>query len=190
MTKLVSIGVDVGSANGAISVVGEDLKVLLLTKAPTYQTELKYKQNKRKLNKETMKFERDFKKRTWVDYKSLRELLVPFEKYQIIYTIEKISPRPGESEAPSFMNGNALGIFQGLYAYLNPIEFYNPTPVEWKKDIGVTSDKDTSKELAEEIYQIKLKDYLSKGKTDDIAEALLLSFYGLRQHYIKTGEIQ
>lgn len=189
MTKLVSIGIDVGSANGAISVVGEDLKILLLTKAPTYQTELKYKKNKRKLNKETGKFEINYKKRTWVDFKKLREIFSPFKDFQIIYTIEKISPRPGESEAPSFMNGNALGIFQGLYAFLNPIEFYNPTPVEWKTDIGVTSDKETSKELAEELYQTELKNYLNKGKTDDIAEALLLSFYGLRQHYIKIGEL-
>ena len=189
MNKLISIGIDVGSSNGAIAIVDNNLNIIYLAKVPTYQTELKYKRNKSKLNKETGKYEVDFRKRTWVDFKAFREILNPYIKNKIIYTIEKISPRPGESEAPSFMNGNALGIFQGLYAYLNPIDFYNPTPIEWKKDIGVTSDKDTSKKLAEEVFQITLKDYLKKGKTDDIAEALLLSFYGLRQYYIKKGEI-
>ena len=188
-SKLISIGVDVGTANGAISVVGEDLKIHLLTKAPTYQTELKYKRNKSKLNKKTGLFEKDYKKRTWLDFKALRELLLPYTEYKVIYTVEKVMPRPSEGEAPSFMNGNALGIFQGLYAFLNPIEFYNPTPIEWKQDMGVTSDKDTSVELAEDIYQINLKDYITKGKVDDAAEALLLAFYGFRQYLKEKGEI-
>ena len=82
-------------------------------------------------------------------------------------------------------NGNALGIFQGISVFINPIEYYEPLPGTWKKDLGVTSDKQTSINLAEDLYQIKLKDYLPKGKVDDIAEALLLAFYGLRQHFNK-----
>ena len=69
---------------------------------------------------------------------------------------------------------------------INPtIPTHEPLPVTWKTDLGVTSDKQTSIDLAEDLFQIKLKDYLPKGKVDDIAEALLLSFYGLRQHYNK-----
>ena len=181
--KLISIGIDVGSVNGAISVVSEDGEILLLTKAPTYQTEVKSKRNKSKLNKETGKFEADFRKRNWVDFKELRELLKPFIDNPIIYTIERIQQRPNEGETTSFMNGNSLGIFQGLYSYLNPIRYFEPSAGEWKKEIGVSSLKDTSIQLAEEIYKIKLKDYLPKGKVDDIAEALLLSFYGLKKYY-------
>ena len=188
--KLLSIGVDPGSVNGAISVVDEDLKILLLTKAPVYKTEIKSHRNKSKLNKETGKFERDYRKKSWVDFTKLGELFQPYIKGKIIYTVERMSPRPNEGEAPSFTNGNSLGIFQGLYPYLNPIRFYNPLPEAWKKDLGVTSDKETSVELAEELYQIKLRDYLPKGKVDDIAEALLLAFYGLRQYLIKEGEIK
>ena len=84
------------------------------------------------------------------------------------------------------MNGNSLGIFQGLYSYLNPVAYYEPSAGEWKKELGVTSLKDTSIQLAEEIYNIKLKDYLPKGKVDDIAEALLLSFYGFKRYYETT----
>ena len=181
--KLISIGIDVGSVNGAISVVSEDGEILLLTKAPTYQTEVKSKRNKSKLNKETGKFEADFRKRNWVDFKELRELLKPFIDNPIIYTIERIQQRPNEGETTSFMNGNSLGIFQGLYSYLNPIRYFEPSAGEWKKELGVSSLKDTSIQLAEEIYKIKLKDYLPKGKVDDIAEALLLSFYGLKKYY-------
>ena len=180
--KLLSIGVDVGSTNGAISVVSEEGEILLLTKTPIYQTEVKSKRNKSKLNKVTGKFEADFRKRTWVDFKALKGLLEPFRLYSIIYTIERITQRPNEGETTSFMNGNSLGIFQGLYSYLNPISYFEPSAGEWKKELGLTSLKETSIELAEKIYQIKLKDYLSKGKVDDIAEALLLSFYGLKKY--------
>ena len=181
--KLISIGIDVGSTNGAISVVSEEGEILLLTKAPIYQTEVKSKRNKSKLNKETGKFEADFRKRNWVNFKILRELFKPFTSNSIIYTIERIAQRPNEGETTSFMNGNSLGIFQGLYTYLNPISYYEPSAGEWKKELGVTSLKETSIKLAEEIYKIKLKDYLSKGKVDDIAEALLLSFYGFKKYY-------
>lgn len=181
--KLISIGIDVGTINGAISVVDEDGNILLLTKAPTYQTEVKSKRNKSKLNRETGKFEADFRKRNWVDFKKLKGILGPFVNNNIIYTIERIQQRPNEGETTSFMNGNSLGIFQGLYSYLNPISYFEPSAGEWKKSLGVTSLKETSIHLAEEIYKVKLKDYLPKGKVDDIAEALLLSFYGFKKYY-------
>ena len=183
--RLISIGIDIGSTNGAISVVDEDLKVLILTKAPIYQTEIKSRRNKSKLNKETGKFEKDYRKRSWVDFKAVGELLSPYKESKVIYTLEKATTRSMEGEASSFMNGNALGVFQGVSTLLNPVEYYEPLPVTWKTDLGVTSDKQTSIDLAEDLFQIKLKDYLPKGKVDDIAEALLLSFYGLRQHYNK-----
>ena len=183
--KLVSIGIDTGSVNGAISVVDEDLKVLLLTKVPTYQTEIKSHRNKSKLNKETGKFEKDYRKRSWVDFKAVGELLRPFKDLIILYTLEKATTRAMEGEASSFMNGNALGVFQGISTLLQPVEYYEPLPITWKTDLGVTSEKQTSIDLAEDLYQIKLRDYLPKGKTDDIAEALLLAFYGLRQHFNK-----
>lgn len=183
--KIYSIGVDVGSVNGAVSVVDENLKIHLLTKAPTVQTLIKSKRNKSKINKETMKYEKDYRKRTWVDFKKLGELLSPYKNHRVIYTVEKITARPGEGEPSSFVNGNSLGIFQAQYSLLNPVEYYEPSAMTWKKELGVTSDKETSLKLAEDIYQISLKDYLPKGKTDDIAEALLLAFYGLKMYFNK-----
>ena len=187
--SILSIGIDVGSVNGAISVVDEDLNILLLTKTPTYQTLIKSKKNKDKLNKETGQYETDYRKRNWLDYRGVGELLKPYLGKKVIFTIEKISSRPCEGEATSFLNGNSLGIFQGISVFFNPIEYYEPIPSVWKADLGVTSHKDTSISLAEDIYQVSLRNYLKRGKVDDIAEALLLSFYGLRQHYIKEGEI-
>lgn len=185
MTKLLSIGIDVGTVNGAIAVVDEYLKIHLLQKAPVFQTTIKSKRNKSKINKDTMKYEKDYRKRTWVDFKKLKEIFKPFIKHEIIYTIEKITARPGEGEPSSFVNGNSLGIFQAQYGLLEPISYYEPSSITWKKELGITSDKGTSMALAEDIYQIKLKEYFPKGKVDDVAEALLLAFYGLKMYYNK-----
>ena len=183
--KIISIGIDVGTVNGAISVVDEELKIHLLTKAPVVQTVIKSKRNKSKINKDTMKYEKDYRKRTWVDFKQLKELFQPFVGSKIIYTVEKITARPGEGEPSSFTNGNSLGIFQAQYSILCPIEYYEPTAISWKKELGVGSDKSTSIKLAEDIFQGDLRNYVSKGKVDDIAEALLLSFYGLKMYFNK-----
>lgn len=181
--KLISIGIDVGSVNGAISVVSEDGEILLLTKAPVRYSYTPSKRNKSKLNKETGKFEQNFKKRSWVDFKQLRSLFEPYLKFDKIYTIERMSPRPGEGVIVPFVNGNSMGVFQGLYSLLDPLEYFEPTPTEWKSTMNLSAIKEQSIQLAEEIYKIKLKDYLPKGKVDDIAEALLLSFYGFKKYY-------
>jgi hypothetical protein len=53
--------------------------------------------------------------------------------------------------------------------------------------MGLTSDKEGSVKLAEEIFEVNLRTYLAKGKLDDIAEALLLAVYGLKQYYDETN---
>lgn len=181
--KLISIGIDVGTVNGAVSVVDEDGNILLLTKAPYFQTEIKSRRNKSKINRETGKYEADFRKRNWVDFMKLREIFNPFLHSPVIYTIERIQSKANEGAMSGFVNGNALGIFQGLYALLEPEAYFEPTPSEWKKAMGLGSLKEKSIALAEEIYKVNLKDYLPKGKVDDIAEALLLSFYGFQKYY-------
>lgn len=184
---LISIGVDVGAKNGAISIIDENFNILYLGKAPYFEVDMSHTSKNRvkpKLNKETGKFEVTYKKRSWTDYTKFREIFEPYvnKKYQIVYTIERVSVRPDEGEFSSFIFGNSLGCFQGLSTYLNPIVIFEPTPQVWKKELGVTSDKDTSIELAEDIFNVKLKNYLKKGKVDDIAEALLLAVYGFKQY--------
>lgn len=186
---LISIGVDVGSRNGALAIIDSNLNILQLTKAPFYLVEVKSKKLKPKLNKETGMYEQDYKKRAWTDYKELKSIYQPFIKNKIVYTVENVFVRHGEGEPASFIFGNSLGIFQASSMYLNPIEMYTPTPQEWKKELGVTSDKQTSIDLAQDIFNCDLKDYKRRGKVDDLAEALLLSFYGLKKYLELKGEI-
>lgn len=185
---LLSIGVDVGARNGAIAVIDEEFNILHLGKAPFMEVEAAHtsaNRTKPKLNKETGIYEQTYKKRAWTDYIKLRELFLPYVGNEIVYTIEKVSVRVGEGEINSFIFGNSLGCFEGLSALLNPIDIYEPTPVIWKAEMGVTSDKSSSVQLAESLFECDLKSFLKKGKVDDIAEALLLAVYGFKKYYDK-----
>lgn len=185
---LLSIGVDVGARNGAIAVIDEEFNILHLGKAPFMEVEAAHtsaNRTKPKLNKETGIYEQTYKKRAWTDYTKLRELFLPYVGNEIVYTIEKVSVRVGEGEINSFIFGNSLGCFEGLSALLNPIDIYEPTPVIWKTEMGVTSDKSSSVQLAESLFECDLKSFLKKGKVDDIAEALLLAVYGFKKYYDK-----
>lgn len=185
---LLSIGVDVGARNGAIAIIDEEFNILHLGKAPFMEVEAAHtsaNRTKPKLNKETGIYEQTYKKRAWTDYTKLRELFLPYVGNEIVYTIEKVSVRVGEGEINSFIFGNSLGCFEGLSALLNPIDIYEPTPVIWKADMGVTSDKSSSVQLAESLFECDLKSFLKKGKVDDIAEALLLAVYGFKKYYDK-----
>lgn len=185
---LLSIGVDVGARNGAIAVIDEEFNILHLGKAPFMEVEAAHtsaNRTKPKLNKETGIYEQTYKKRAWTDYTKLRELFLPYVGNEIVYTIEKVSVRVGEGEINSFIFGNSLGCFEGLSALLNPIDIYEPTPVIWKAEMGVTSDKSSSVQLAESLFECDLKSFLRKGKVDDIAEALLLAVYGFKKYYDK-----
>lgn len=185
---LLSIGVDVGARNGAIAIIDEEFNILHLGKAPFMEVEAAHtsaNRTKPKLNKETGIYEQTYKKRAWTDYTKLRELFLPYVGNEIVYTIEKVSVRVGEGEINSFIFGNSLGCFEGLSALLNPIDIYEPTPVIWKAEMGVTSDKSSSVQLAESLFECDLKSFLKKGKVDDIAEALLLAVYGFKKYYDK-----
>lgn len=185
---LLSIGVDVGARNGAIAIIDEEFNILHLGKAPFMEVEAAHtsaNRTKPKLNKETGIYEQTYKKRAWTDYAKLRELFLPYVGNEIVYTIEKVSVRVGEGEINSFIFGNSLGCFEGLSALLNPIDIYEPTPVIWKAEMGVTSDKSSSVQLAESLFECDLKSFLRKGKVDDIAEALLLAVYGFKKYYDK-----
>lgn len=182
---MISIGIDVGARNGAIAIIDDSLKIHYLAKAPYLEVEAAHtsaNRNKPKLNKETGKFEQVYRKRAWTDYRQFRGIFQPYVNSDIIYTMERVSVRHGEGEISSFIFGNSLGCFEGLSAYLNPKAIYEPTPAQWKEVLGVTSDKNTSLTLAEDIFEISLKDYVQKGKVDDIAEALLLALYGFRAY--------
>lgn len=186
-SRNISIGIDPGTKNGAIAIVDDNLNIIYLAKAPYISVEVKSRKVKPKLNKETGKYETAYRKRTWTDFRNLREIFLPFINDNIIFTTEKVLPSAEhEKSVNPFVFGHSLGVFQGQYSLLNPIAFYEPIPAVWKKEMKVTADKNSSIELAEELFNCNLKDYLPKRarvKDSNMAEALLLAFYGMRMYY-------
>ena len=195
--KLLGVGADPGSAHGAVAVIDSDLNVLELINLPCFVVLVKSKRVKSKLNKTTGKYELDYKKRSWTDAVKTGEIFKKYEKTQNVYTVEKVGTRPGEGETSSFIFGNSFGILQAQCTVLQPVRYYEPLPTLWKPELGVTSDKSTSIFLANEIFGDSLKELnitlrckKSKvNKDDDLAEALLLAYYGISNYLKEVGKI-
>ncbi len=165
-----------------------------LRTAPYYTTKSSsLKRKKLVLNKETGKYEKAFKEFKWTDFTKLREIYTPYVngKYEIIYSIEKVFTKYGESHYTAFIFGDSCGIHRGQCSYLNPVEFYNPTPEEWKSYFGLSGDKELSVLKANEIFEAFLKEFgigllkfqkSNRNKHVDLSESLLLSLYGLIQY--------
>ena len=186
--NLISIGIDPGSRHGAVAIIDSDLNILVLQKLPFIEVEVKSRKLKPKLNKESGRFEKNFKKRAWTDFTKLRPIFINYVQNDIVYTIEKVSPRPGEGESTSFIFGNALGCLQGLYTLLDPVEYFEPLPQVWKAHFGLIGmEKKGSIDLVNKIFgeQLKKNKIVLKSVTShsDLAESLLLALYGLIRHF-------
>lgn len=86
-------------------------------------------------------------------------------------------PPPIGSKA-NFSKGHSYGVVLGALATLRcPIEA--PTPAAWKKAIGVTSDKETARKKALDLWPAWSETFRLK-KHADRAEAALLAEWGRR----------
>lgn len=71
--------------------------------------------------------------------------------------------------------GIAIGVVRSLDIELNKVP-----PSTWKAELGLTSDKNKSLELARELFP-EAKEYLKLKKHDGRAEALLLAYYLMKK---------
>ena len=110
-----------------------------------------------------------------IDIHSLLHLLEPEAKDRMA-VIEQVASRPNQSSVATFRFGMGYGALIACVA-ANKTPMHLVTPQKWKKHFGLTSDKDTSRQLAmqrwPEHYELfKLK------KHDGRAEAALIALYG------------
>nr|DAT76630.1 MAG TPA: HOLLIDAY JUNCTION RESOLVASE [Caudoviricetes sp.] len=105
---------------------------------------------------------------------------------EIKCVLEKVNAMPGQGVVSMFNFGQNFGFIQGvLKAYEIPFELVPPQ--KWKKEFSVTSDKNTSIEVAKRLFpgvNLKATDRCRKDH-DGMAEALLIAEYG-RRHYNGT----
>lgn len=96
--------------------------------------------------------------------------------------LEKVNAMPGQGVVSMFNFGQNFGFIQGvLKAYNIPFELVPPQ--KWKKEFSVTSDKNTSIEVAKRLFpNVNLKaTERCKKDHDGIAEALLMAEYARRK---------
>lgn len=96
--------------------------------------------------------------------------------------VERVNAMPGQGVSSMFSFGQNYGFIQGLLtAYKIPFELV--TPRVWKKEFGVTSDKNTSIAVAKRLFpDVSLKRTERCKKDDDgCAEALLLAVVARRK---------
>lgn len=101
---------------------------------------------------------------------------------EIKCVLEKVNAMPGQGVVSMFNFGQNFGFIQGvLKAYEIPFELVPPQ--KWKKEFSVTSDKNTSIEVAKRLFpgvNLKATERCKKDH-DGMAEALLMAEYARRK---------
>ena len=96
--------------------------------------------------------------------------------------VERVNAMPGQGVSSMFSFGENYGFIQGLLtAYNIPYELVMPRV--WKKEFGVTSDKNTSIAVAKRLFPDTPLKRTERCKKDDdgCAEALLLAVVARRK---------
>jgi len=95
--------------------------------------------------------------------------------------VERVNAMPKQGVTSMFSFGVNFGYIQGVLAAFH-VPFELVTPAKWKKEFGVTKDKNTSIAVAQRLFpQVSLLRTEKCRKPDDgIAEALLLACYAQR----------
>lgn len=95
--------------------------------------------------------------------------------------LEKVNAMPGQGVVSMFNFGQNFGFIQGVLKSFG-IPFELVPPQKWKKEFSVTSDKNTSIEVAKRLFpgvNLKATERCKKDH-DGMAEALLMAEYARR----------
>lgn len=89
--------------------------------------------------------------------------------------IEQVSARPNQGVTSMFNFGMSYGIILGAFASAD-MNLSSVTSHRWKKDLGLTSNKDQSREMALQLWP-DFDDSFKRKKDDGIAEAALIGLW-------------
>lgn len=120
-----------------------------------------------------------------IDVIALRDMVFKAHKLGAKFAVvEGALVKPQQSKKGPAMMGNIGRIHQhyGAIKAVCELEFTRPGvitawPSVWKKEMGLSSDKEKSLELARELFPVH-SNLLSKKKNVGLAEAMLLAVWG------------
>ena len=100
-----------------------------------------------------------------------------------IAVVERVHSMPKQGVASSFRFGDNYGWIRGVLAAL-AIPYELVLPQKWKREFGVTADKNTAIDVAHRLFPSVSLRRTDKCRTDDdgMAEALLMAEY-CRRHF-------
>lgn len=96
--------------------------------------------------------------------------------------LERVGPMPGQGVTSMFKFGENYGFIQGLLmAFSIPYELV--TPQKWKREFGITGDKNSSIAVCKRLFPGVNLRKTNKCRTDHdgMAEALLMACYTRRR---------
>ena len=107
-----------------------------------------------------------------------REITNACSGYDKMCIVEQVHSMPNQGVASSFKFGMAFGAAISIAQRIG--DWQTVTPQKWKKDMGLSKDKNLSLKLAKELW---LNAPITKKKDIDKAEALLLAEYLRRKQH-------
>ncbi len=117
--------------------------------------------------------------RNLLDLATIRDLIE--EHKPDLAILEKVAARSGQGVTSMFRFGQGFGEFRGILTAMR-VTFEEPTPQAWKKTFTLDSEKETSLELARQLFPANAKESFRLKKQDGVAEAALIAKYGFDKH--------
>lgn len=99
------------------------------------------------------------------------EIVQAIDRQDLEGVIESVHSMPNQGVSSSFKFGMAFGMAIAIMERIN-CPWHLVTPHKWKRDMGLTSDKDQSLEMARQMWP---KAPLARKKDNGRAEALLMA---------------
>ena len=105
------------------------------------------------------------------------DLLQAINFEDVSFVLEDVHAMPKQGVSSTFTFGRAVGVIEAV-VQMQHQPWFIVRPQRWKADMGVTSDKETSLELARSIWPDAP---LKRKKDHGVAEALLMAEWLRRQ---------
>ena len=116
------------------------------------------------------------------DRKSYVNILGAMRGKQAKCCLERVGAMPGQGVTSMFSFGENFGFIQGVLES-NGIPYELVTPQKWKREFGVTGDKNSAVSVCRRLFpEVSLLRTPKSRKADDgMAEALLMAEYARRK---------
>lgn len=117
------------------------------------------------------------------DEDAYRDELALTKEIDCVCCLERVSAMPKQGVTSMFNFGQNYGFIQGLL-YANKVPFQLVTPKIWKRDFGLTDEKNKSIEVCKRLFPgvSLLRTERCRKDDDGMAEALLMAEYA-RRHF-------